>query len=305
MMRSHRYLFLAWVALAGCDPSAKANSNERALNLSNEHESCASSMDCAAGLRCYEQVCRSADASLLGDYYAAVGARALAAGESDQAIEAYTAAINRYESDKKPVPVALRCARGRAMLAAGRDSEQAEAAARSLHRCLREAPVGSGVRSQALAHLAQLHDSGLDPELLARENDMTAYLTKKPAGPDVEALKVAATGDARGAKDSYGKFLERIQSPEARGPLVACWQAHWQASQQPELSVTLPFRYRFEEGEFEENDRDRLRMEGTGPAPGTPERCVADVLAGLADEHTKGKQTGHRWAANITVRIGQ
>lgn len=297
---------LVWAALAaGCDPSAKANDNERALNLSGEHESCASSMDCAAGLRCFEHVCRAVDTSLVGDYHAAVGARALAAGEADRAIEAYTAAINRYESDKKPVPVSLRCARGRAMLAAGRDAEQAEAAARSLHRCLREAPPGSPLRAQALAHLAQLHDSGLDPELLARENDMSAYLTKKPAGPDLESLKVTATGDARGAKDSYSKFLERIQSPEARGPLVACWQAHWDATQEDELSVTLPFRYRFEEGEFEEDDRDRLRIEGAEAAAGTPERCVADALAGLADEHTQGKRTGQRWTANITVRIGE
>jgi hypothetical protein len=306
MMRSHGYLVLVWAALAtACDPSAKANSNERALNLSNEHESCASSVDCAAGLRCFEQVCRSADASLIGDYYGAVGARALAAGEADQAMEAYGAAINRYESDKKPVPVALRCARGRAMLAAGRNTEQAEAAARSLHRCLRESPVGSPQRAQALAHLAQLHDSGLDPELLARENDMNAYLTKKPAGPSADDIKVSATGDARGAKDSYTKFLERVQSPEARGPLVACWQANLEATQQEELTVTLPFRYRYEEGEFEEDDRDRLRIEGAEAAPGTPERCVADVLAALADEHTKGKQTGHRWTANVTVRIGQ
>ena len=306
MIRSQRYLLLVWAALAvGCDPSAKANSNERALNLSNEHESCASSMDCAAGLRCFEQVCRSADTSLIGAYYAALGARALAAGESDQAIEAYNAAINRFESDKKPVPVGVRCARGRALLAAGRDSDQAEAAARSLHRCLREAPAGSGLRAQALAHLAQLHDNGLDPELLARENDMSAYLTKKPAGPNIERVKVSATGDARGAKDSYGKYLERIQSPGAHGSLVACWQAHWQSTQEPALSVTLPFRYRFEQGEFEEDDRDRLRIEGAEAAPGTPERCVADVLSALAEEHTKGKRTGHRWTANITVRVGE
>jgi tetratricopeptide (TPR) repeat protein len=305
MMRSHGYFVLALMALAaGCDPSAKPSGNERALNLSNQYESCASSMDCAAGLRCFEQVCRSTDVSLLGDYYAAVGARALSAGEADQAIEAYTAAINRYESDKKPVPVSLRCARGRALLAAGGNTEQAEAAARSLHRCLREAPAGSPLRAQALTHLSQLTDSGLDPELLARESDMTAYLTKKPAAPTTDDLTLTATGDARNAKDSYAKFLERIQGQEARGPLVSCWQANWQATQQKELSVKLPFRYRFEEGEFEENDRDRLTIEGAEPAPGTPERCVYDALSALTEEHTKGKQTGHRWTANITVRIG-
>lgn len=302
----HGYLVLVLAALgAGCDPSAKANSNERALNLSNEHESCASSMDCAAGLRCFDEVCRSTNVSLLGDYYAAVGARALAAGKAAEAVEAYTAAVNRYESDKKPVPVALRCARGHAQLAAGGGAEQIDQAARMLHRCLRDAPVGSRARAQALGHLAQLGESGLDPELLARETDMPSYLTRKPAGPSTDAIKVKATGDAKGAKDSYTKFLALIEGPEARTALLPCWQANQEATEAKELSVTLPFRYRYQQGEFEEDDRDRLLLEGQEPAPGTPERCVYDALSVLADGHTKGKKTGHRWAANITVRLGE
>jgi hypothetical protein len=308
MTRRHEYLVLALALAAlgaGCDPSAKANNNERALNLSNEHESCASSMDCAAGLRCFDEVCRSTNVSLLGDYYAAAGARALAAGKAAEAVEAYTAAVNRYESDKKPVPPDLRCARGQALLAAGGDAEQADQAARTLHRCLREAPVGSQTRAQALALLARLGESGLDPELLARETDMPSYLTRKPAAPSSDAIHVKATGDARGAKDSYTKFLALIEGPEARAALLPCWQANWESTQAEELSVTLPFRYRYQQGEFEEDDRDRLLLEGQEPAPGTPERCVYDALAVLADGHTKGKRTGHRWTANITVRLGK
>ncbi len=310
MIRRHGYLVLGLVmgmaALgAGCDPSAQRNNNERTLNLSNEHESCASSMDCAAGLRCFDEVCHSTEVSLLGDYYAAVGARALAGGQAAQAVEAYTAAVNRYESDKKPMPLGLRCARGQALIAAGGGDEQADQAARVLHRCLREAPVGSQVRAQALAHLAQLGESGLDPELLARETDLPAYLTLKPAGPSTDAIKVKATGDAKGAKDSYSKFLALVEGPEARAALLPCWQASSEATQAEELSVTLPFRYRFQQGEFEEDDRDRLVLEGQEPAPGTPERCVYDALAVLADGYTKGKRTGQRWAANITVRLGE
>lgn len=302
----HGYLVLVLAALgAGCDPSATANSNERALNLSNEHESCASSMDCAAGLRCFDAVCRSTNVSLVGDYHAAAGARALAAGKAAEAAEAYTAAVNRYESDKKPVPPGLRCARGHALLAAGGKAEQADQAARMLHRCLREAPAGSKLRAQALAHLAQLGESGLDPELLARETDMPSYLTRKPAAPSSDAIKVTATGDAKGARDSYSKFLALVEGPEARAALLPCWQASWEATQAEELSVTLPFRYRFQEGEFAEDDRDRLALEGQEPAPGTPERCVYDALSVLAEAHTKGKRTGQRWSANITVRLGE
>jgi hypothetical protein len=305
MTARHGYLVLVLVALgAGCDPIASPNDSEQTLNLSKEHESCASSMDCAVGLRCFDQVCRSPDVSLLGDYYAAVGARALAAGKNAEAVEAYTAAVNRYESDKKPVPPSLRCARGQALIAAGDNAEQADQAARMLHRCLREAPAGSAMRAQALAHLARLGESGLDPELLARETDMPSYLTRKPAAPAGDKIQVKATGDAKGAKDSYSKFLALVEGPEARTALLPCWQANWEATQAEELSVTLPFRYSFQQGEFEEDDRDRMLLEGKEPAPGTPERCVYDALSVLADGHTKGKRTGHRWAAKITVRLG-
>lgn len=305
-MRSHGFLALILaITVIGCDPNAKANDIDNALNLSRQHESCSSSMDCTPGLRCFEQVCRSAEASLLGDYHAAAGAQALAAGKVAEAIKAYTAAVNRYESDKIPVPAALRCAKGRALLAARQDREQAEQAARSLHRCLREAPVGSGLRTQALEDLAVLGESGLDPELLARETDMDSYLTKKPAMPPTESLKITATGDARTRARTYADFLELLQGEQARGPLLSCWEANWQATQAMELSVTLPFRYRFVEGAYIEDDRDKLSIEGDEPEPGTPERCVHDALGALAEEFSKAKRTGNRWDASITVRVGE
>ncbi len=291
--------------LAGCDPTAKAQNNERAVNLSKRYESCASSMDCASGLRCFEQVCRSMDVSILGDYHAAVGARALAGGDVKRAIEAYTAAVNRYQSDKVPIPTWLRCAKGRALLGAQQDRAQAEAAALALHQCLREAPPGSSVRAQALADLAILDDSGLDPELLAREGDLDTYLTKKPAAPPLDKLKVTATGDARTRAKTYAGFLEELQGEAARGPLLACWEANWQSTGEEILSVTLPFRYRFVEGAYVEDDRDQLVGEGDEPAPGTAERCVYDAVSALGDTFTQGKRTGNRWSAKITVRIAE
>lgn len=297
------------LAGTGCDPNAKASSNDRLVaskeRLSREYESCSSSLDCAEGLRCFQQVCQPTEASLIGDYHMAVGARALTEGNTQKAVDAYTAAVNRYQSDKVTVPLALRCAKGRALVALRQDRDKAEQAARALHSCLRGAPVGSKLRARALADLAVLGASGLDPELLAREQDMDRYLTKAPARPSLDALKVEATGDGRTKAGTYTELLALLGSAQVREPLLTCWESHWKATKKKELSVTLPFKYRFIRAEFVEDDRDKLSIEGGEPAAGSPERCVYDALAGVADEFAKGKRTGNRWSADITIRISQ
>ncbi|WP_152629885.1 hypothetical protein [Haliangium ochraceum] len=296
----------AWAVLGGlgCDPSATVNSNDNALDLSRQHESCASSMDCAEGLRCFEQTCRSSDTSLLGEYYAAVGARSLAGGDGAAAIDAYAAAINRFGSDRKPVPAEVRCGHGFALLTSN-ERERAEDAANSLHRCLNAAPPGSPLRAKALAGLAALGEQGLDPELLAQADDQVAeYLTKKPAAPSTDELKVTAEAAEKVKARSFPGFLELIQSEEARGPLLACWTANWESSGDESLSVSLPFRYRFEQGAYAEDDRDRLSVEGDEPAVGTPERCVYDVMSSLSEQYVQGKRTGSRWDTEITIRVG-
>ncbi|MEM9488157.1 MAG: hypothetical protein AAGC55_03375 [Myxococcota bacterium] len=105
---------LAGLSAVGCDPGAKANANDRALiakdYLSKAYETCAATRDCSEGLRCLQSVCVSPQASVVGDYNAAVGARELAAGNVAKAIESYTAAVNRYKSDKVPVPTELHAA---------------------------------------------------------------------------------------------------------------------------------------------------------------------------------------------------
>ena len=304
-------LALALLTLAGtgCDPTAKTSSNDRAFatseRLSRQHESCASSLDCAEGLRCFHQVCRSPEASLIGDYHAAVGARALAGSNGEKAATAYTAAVNRYQSDKVPVPPALECAKGRALVALRQDRDQAEKAARALHSCLLGAPAGSKLREQALADLAILGDSGLDPELLARAEPMDTYLTKQPARPSTESLVVEASGDARTKAGTYTEFLALIEGAPMREKLVGCWESHWKATKKKELSVTIPFRYRFIRADFVEDDRDKLSIEGDEPAAGSPERCVHDALATAAEEFSRGKRTGNRWEAAVTVDISQ
>ncbi len=298
---------------AGCDPNAQATANDRPFaskdRMSKAYESCASTLDCSADLRCFANVCQPTKASLLGDYFAAAGAYALTQGDLVAALESYTAAVNRYQSDKVPMPLGLQCQRGRALAAVAaaggaRDETQAELAAKALHRCLREAPVGSHYRLEALAELARL--TGLDPELLARDGDVDRYLTKEAPRPDTASLKVSITSDGRSRSRSYTGFVELLQSDELRAPLVACWEQHWNASKETALAVTMPVRHRFVEGEFEENDRDQLTIEGMdegGPAAGSAERCVVDAVATAADGFTRGKRTGSRWTANLTIAI--
>jgi hypothetical protein len=241
---------------------------------------------------------------VVGDYYAAVGARALAEQQVPQAIEAYTAAVNRYESDKVEIPLAILCGKGEALAGAMEEREKAEQAARTLHECLRQAPVGSAVRSRALRTLARLGRAGLDPELLGRDELMSQYLTKKPAKPPTSSLVVKADGSVKTRASSYTAFLEHVKSDPVRDLLVPCWEANWKANKKKVLTTTLDFKYWFHEGYEPSEDRDKMAIKSAEPAPGTPERCVHDALGPVADDFSKAQRKGSgRWNGKITLTI--
>lgn len=295
---------------AACDPNAKASSNDDLVvsrdRLSRQYESCARTADCAEALRCFERTCVSTESSVVGEYNAVLGARAIAASNVPKAIEAYTAAVNRYESDRVPVPAGLLCAKGKALAAGAEDQERGEAAALALHQCLRQTPVGSTVRRDALTALAGLGRLGLDPELLAREEDMKAYLTKQPAGPSVSSIQVKVAGDSKSSASTYKEWLALIESENARALLLPCWEANYKATKEKSMNVALGVKHRFYMDEYEEaNDRDKLTFEGQEPAAGSPEKCVRDALDPLAQEFTKGKRTGQRWDSTLTITLGQ
>jgi hypothetical protein len=294
--------------VTACDPNAKPTADEGLLisreRLSREYESCARTSDCADDLRCYHDICRVTTASVVGDYHAAAGALALQAGELDKAVEALAAAVNRYQSDKLDVPLDVLCGKGEALVALSSSTterDQAEQAARTLHECLRAAPVGASVRQRALAGLAQLGAAGLDPELLARDEAMSAYLTQQPAKPATSALTVKATGDAKSRPRAYTEFLEHVKSEAVRDRLVPCWEASWKATRSKTFSVTLGFKYFFHEGYDETEDRDKMTIKSAAPAEGTPERCAYDVLGPVAEEFSKARRGAGRWDGNVTL----
>lgn len=297
---------LLTAGFAGCDPNAKANSNDNALasadRQSKAYESCARTSDCSGELRCFDHVCRSTQASVIGDYHAALGAQELAAGNIDAAIKAYTDAVNTYEADKLPLPLSVLCGKGRALTAARDNREQAERAAKTLHNCLLRAPVGSSARVHGLADLAKLGAAGLDPVLLGRDKTADEYLTKKPKGPASDKIKLEVTGQVKKATAGYSAFITELQG--LRTQLLPCWENHYKATQEAALATTIKFKSRFQEGEFEEDDGYRLTIKSAPPAAGSGQACVFDIVKPVAEAHSKAnrKKLG-RWEADITLSL--
>ena len=295
-------------AVAGCDPKAKANANDQVNTssdrLSKAYESCATTSDCADELRCFDHVCRSTQASVVGDYQAALGERLLAANNVEGAIKAYTAAVNRYESDKLPMPLAVLCGKGRALTAAMSERELAEQAAATLHECLRKAPVGSSVRQQALVELAKLGGVGLDPELLARDESMRQYLTKEAAGPSSSKIQLSVTSAVKKQTKGHNAFVASLQDPGVRDRLLPCWEANYKATKQKALTTSITFKTRFQEGEFEEDDGYRMTIKSPAPAAGSGQACVLDIVKPLSEEFSKANRKSlGRWEGNIDITL--
>lgn len=308
MIRTILAFILAASAVTGCDPRAKSSSSDGARPSSDRqskvYESCATTSDCADELRCFDGVCQSTQVSAIGDYHAALGAHELAAGNVDAAIKAYTDSVNTYEAEKLPVPLHVLCGKGRALVAARDNREQAERAAKTLHNCVINAPKGSLARTQAMADLAKLGGAGLDPVLLARDKTADEYLTKKPKGPASDKIKLTVTGQIKKETNGYKAFVAEMQGMRAQ--LLPCWEQNYKATKQPSLAVTIQFKSRFQEGEFEEDDGYRLAIKSAPPGAGSAEACVFDLVKPMADAHGKAnrKKLG-RWEAAITLTLAE
>jgi hypothetical protein len=308
-------LLLLALAAAGCDPNAKASSKNgtapaRADQLSRELESCSASMQCADGLRCFDSVCRPQRASTVGDYQAALGARARAAGNLDAAVKAYADAMNQYASDQVEAPISLHCDYGNVLAAAAKNKASGELAARVLHRCLLGTPVGSSLRSRAFYDLSGLADAGLDPALLAHRELADLYLTRvaEKAGPT--ELKLAVTPDPKIKTKGYLAAAAALGGDEARQAFTPCWQAYAAAAKNPaSVTLILPVKSTFQQGEYEEDDRYILQLDPAGlpsKTPGKPPEQVA--LAGCVEAAAapllsalKGNSAG--WAGKLAVTL--
>lgn len=262
------------LALVACDsraaPSDPQGGGARAEQKSKEYESCGASMHCQDDLRCFDQVCRRAARSTVGDYQAAFGAALRAKGELASAVTAYEAAIAQYDAEKVAVPPDVDCAYGAALAASKSNGDRA---ARVLHRCLLAVPAGSALRTQALADLATLADAGLDPLLLGAGKTAERYLTKQPAGPATDKLAVTVTPQPQPTGKGWPKVPEAIQA--LRPALVECWTQHNAATKKPELAVTIGLRVAYVQNpDFEDEGAFVTKLEAPGPGAGGEDACV-------------------------------
>jgi hypothetical protein len=248
---------LTWVvlfALAGCDTKATASDPQvggaRAEQKSREYESCGATLHCQENLRCFDNTCRRITRSAVGDYYAAVGAQALRQGNAEVAISSYAQSINQYEAEAKSaggVPPEIDCAYGAALAAGKAKKENAELAARVLHRCVLAVPAGSSLRFRAFDQLATLEGTGLDPLLLGASKTADLYLTKAAARPASDKVQVMVTATPE-PKKSFAAIKEKLASPELRAPLIACWEA----AKKESLAVTLGVKSSYVSSEYED-----------------------------------------------------
>ncbi len=278
---------LAAAASAGCDSRAKASDpvSARPEAKSKEYESCGASMHCQDELRCFDNVCRRAARSNVGDYYASLGASHRVRGELAPAIDAYNKALGHYDSEKIALPPDVDCAYGATLAAAKAKKEHAELAARVLHRCVLAVPVGSGLRERALAELANLTDSGLDPLSLGRTQLADVYLTRGPAKPATDKLAVTvAANPPVDNKKTFPLVLERLAQPDLKTSLIACWDAYTAESKKEVLTVNLPVKWQYLASEYEdEPGRFTFKMDPP-TTPGTGPDAVADQCARAAIE---------------------
>jgi hypothetical protein len=295
------------VAATGCDSKATATDPAagavRPEQKSKEYESCGASMHCADNLRCFEQVCRRTARSAVGDFHAAAGAAARQKGEHEAAITSYDAALKQYAVEKLEVPPEVDCAYGAALASGRQKKENAELAARVLHRCVLAVPPGSRLRDQAMTQLALLAEVGLDPLAIGGAKLADLYLTKAPRRPSSDKLTVSATANPATGSKSYALVSAKLVEAEMKGPLVACWESYAEATQKDTLAVTLPIKVAHIASEYEdEPGRWTSRVEAT-PGLSGPEAAAEACVLGVVEPALKGLKFIDRFDTKVTITI--
>jgi hypothetical protein len=294
--------------VGGCDPTP--SSNNRSIVGSGPSlvfESCAASEQCSEGLRCIEQTCRPTASSVVGEYQAALGRRRTKEKSFEQAIAAFEASVSAYESDKLKPPADVFCDHGRALILGGGDPQRLELAARVLHRCLLQTPVGSKLRRRAAELLALLDDSGLEPKQLAGDKLSDEYLKGAPAAPDTSELKLVVSPSGDNKKRSYSRLVPKLQSDEALKALIPCWEEYWASGGRGPLKLALEFKHSFRLDEYDDFDRTTLdilepKSSGDG-AVDAAQSCAREALQPLATSLVKGREDETRWQNAIVFTI--
>lgn len=301
-------------SLVGCDSSARSKelpvSPEQQKGASLVYESCAASSDCSEQLRCIDATCQSTERSRLGDFYAAAGRLALAAGDTEEAAKAYNDAVTQYEQEKLSPPLDLLCEQGAAMAAGLDDKQLAEAAARILHKCVLALPGNSQLARHAYDALATLGPAGLDEEVIARSETGDLYMSGEAEQPDLSALKLSIVPQGKkNRKRGFELLVAALEGPASKKAFAACWQKSWKQNKTETLAVEIPFEYRFF---LDEDDaaRDRASLKvGSRVPPTDPNlisagQCIETAASAAAEEVIKGLKDDTRWDTSVLIKIG-
>jgi hypothetical protein len=302
-----RFGLLAALALAiGCDARATSTDPQgaapRAEQKSREWESCGATVHCADELRCFDLMCRRTTRSMVGDYYGALADELRGKGKLDEAVAAFVEALARYEAEKIAVPADTDCAYGGALAATAAANptrkEQAELAARVLHRCLLAVPVGSMLYTNALTELTRLDAVGLEPASLARAQAADLYLTKEPSKKGSDAVTVTVTAAPMPSGKTFGLVLDEIKKPELRGALVACWEKHADATKH-ELVASFGLKGRYVAPEYDDEPGSYTMTFEPGSG-GAAEECVRTALEPV--KKTSGVKDSATTKLTVTLR---
>jgi hypothetical protein len=299
------FALLIAAAFAGCDSRAKASdpAGGRAESKSKEYESCSASMQCQDDLRCFDNVCRRGARSNVGDYFAALGTQLRARGELNAAVDAFNRALGHYDSEKIALPPDVDCAYGATLAAARQKKETAELAARVLHRCILAVPAGSALRERALADLALLNESGLDPLSLGRTQLADVYLTRAPQKPASDKVAVTVTASPPVDKKTYQLIPDAITAPDMKTALVACWEAYNSATHKDALSVAIGIKSAYVPAEYDdEQGKFVTKLDPPVTMPAGPD-ASADQCVRAAVEPALKNLTGIRDAFTTKVTI--
>lgn len=297
---------LAALTLGGCDSRATASdpSGGRAEQRSREYESCAASAQCQDDLRCFDHTCRRTARSIVGDYYAAAGARVRARGEVEAAIAAYAQALTHYDAEKVALPPDVDCAYGAALAAARGNKERGELGAKVLHRCVLAVPSASRLREQALADLAGLAEVGLDPVLLGAGKLADTYLTKAPTRPATDKLTVSVAPTPMPAGKSYPQIPDKLAQPDVRGALVACWEAYNAAAHKDAMTVTLGLKSISAPSEYEDDPVTfSVRFEPPAALPAGPDAAAEACVRQVVEPAIKSLRLTDAFATRLAITV--
>jgi hypothetical protein len=295
------------VVIVACDSKATATDKAggaRAEQKSKEYESCGASMHCLDELRCFDGMCRRSARSTVGDYQAALGARLRTNGDFEAAIAAYAAALGHYDAEKLPLPPDVDCAYGATLIAGRAKKENAELGARVLHRCILAVPVGSSMRDQALAELALLADSGLDPLLLAASKTGDLYLTKGAARPASDKVSVAITANPPTTSKSWPLVVEKLSGPEGKPGLVACWEAYSAGAKKDTLVVNIGMKAAYVQGEYEDDPSYfASKLDPAAPGLAGPEAAADACVRKVIEPLVKAVKVSDAYSTKATITI--